>query len=237
MRHPNWFEFSSTTAVLGAVMVACSQTIVSAQTAAKPKPRAGSPTEIKRLDAKVDDLRESFFRETTTLIKGYEDAGLPERAKVLLEALGRLDPTNDAIKQKLTELKKTILDSREYEIDIDPAKSWQPVGSVVKDEMLRIRARGDYSGSIALTAGPDGVPAVNPAEDVAGHVPLGAVMAVIASGAPEKDGKPPRPFAVGKQYEKPAERTGMLFLKVNLPSKRECKGKLTVQISGATRLN
>lgn len=237
MRRSSCFDVASTAAVVAAVAIACLPTTVSAQATGKPKPRMGSPTEIKRLDAKVDDLRESFFRETTTLIKGYEDAGLPERAKVLLEALGRLDPTNDAIKQKLAELKKTILDSREFELDIDPAKSWQPAGSVVKDEMLRIRARGDYSGSIELTAGPEGVPAVNPTEDVVGHVPLGAVMAVIAPGTPEKDGKPPRPFAVGKQYEKPAERTGMLFLKVNLPSKRECKGKLTVQISGATRLN
>ncbi len=237
MRRSSWFDVSSTAALLGAVAVACLPTTVSAQATAKPKPRVVSPTELKRLDAKVDDLRESFFRETTALIKGYEDAGQPERAKVLLEALGRLDPKNDAIKQKLAELRKTILDSRQFELEIDPAKTWQPVGSVVKDETLRIHVKGEYTGSVQLTAGPDGVPTANPAEDVVGHVPLGAMMAVIAPGAPEKEGKPPRPFAVGKQYEKPAERTGMLFLKVNLPSNRECKGKLAVQVSGATRLN
>lgn len=237
MRRSSWFDVASTTAVLATVAIACLPTTVFAQATAKPKPRPVSPTELKRLDAKVDDLRESFFRETTTLIKGYEDAGQPERAKVLLEALGRLDPKNDAIKQKLAELRKTILDSRQFELEIDPAKTWQPVGSVVKDETLRIRVTGEYTGSVQLTAGPDGVPTANPAEDVAGHVPLGAMMAVIAPGAPEKEGKPPRPFAIGKQYERPAEQTGMLFLKVNLPSKRECKGKLTVQVSGATRLN
>jgi len=236
MCRSSWFEVSSTAAIVAAVAVACMPTTASAQATAKPKPRTASATELKRLDAKVEDLRESFLRDTTTLIKGYEDAGQPERAKVLLEALGRLDPKNEAIRQKLAELRKTILDSRQFEFEIDPAKTWQPVGSVVKDETLRIRVTGEYTGSLQLTAGPDGVPTANPAEDVVGHVPLGAMMAVIAPGAPEKDGKLPRPFAVGKQYEKPAEQTGMLFLKVNLPSKRECKGKLTVLVSGATRL-
>ena len=225
----------STVTAITATVAACFAATAFAQAAAKPKPRVVSPAELKRLDAKLEDLRESFLRDTTTLIKGYEDAGQPERAKVLLEALGRLDPKNELIRQKLADLQKTILDTREFELELDPAKPWQPVGSVVKDEMLRIRATGEYTSSLELAAGPDGLPTANPAEDVVGHVPLGSLMAVIASGVAEKDGKPPRPFAVGKEYEKPAERTGLLFLKVNLPPKCECKGKLTVRVSGATR--
>ena len=235
MRRTSRSMSPSTVATIVAVAVACMPATASAQATAKPKPRVVPPAELKRLDAKLEDLRESFLRDTSTLIKGYEDAGQPERAKVLLEALGRLDPKNELIKQKLADLQKTILDTREFELELDPAKPWQPVGSVVKDEMLRIRATGEYTSSLELAAGPDGLPTANPAEDVVGHVPLGAMMAVIASGVAEKDGKPPRPFAVGKEYEKPAERTGLLFLKVNLPPKSECKGKITVRVSGATR--
>jgi hypothetical protein len=235
MRRANRSTSPSIMAAIAATVAACLPSTASAQAVAKPKPRVVSPAELKRLDAKLEDLRESFLRDTTTLIKGYEDAGQPERAKVLLEALGRLDPKNEAIQQKLADLRKTILDAREFEFELDPAKPWQPVGSVVKDEMLRIRATGDYTCSLEFTAGPDGLPTANPAEDVVGHVPFGAMMAVIASGVAEKDGKPPRPFVVGKDYEKPAERSGLLFLKVNLPPKSECTGKLTVQVSGATR--
>lgn len=231
----SWLGGASTAAVLAAMATACVPATAAAQAITKPKPRVVSPIEIKRLDAKLEDLRESFFRDTTTLINGYEEAGQPERAKVLLEALGRLDPKNEAIRQKLADLQKTILDAREFEFELDPAKPWQPVGSVVKDEMLRIRATGEYTSSLEIAAGPDGVPNANPAEDVVDHVPLGAMMAVIAPGVPEKDGKPPRPFAVGKEHEKPAERTGVLFLKVNLPPKSECRGKLTVRVSGASR--
>jgi len=222
------------------VAAACSWTVVSlpeagAQSAARPKPRPVSTAEIKRLDSRMETLRESFFRDTAALIKGYEDAGQPERAKVLLEALGRLDPKNDLIKQRLSELQNAILDGQEFEIELDPSKPWQPLGSVAKDQMLRIRVTGEYTCKLDLTAGPDGIPAGNPAEDVVGHVPLGAVMAVIASGVSEKDNKPPKPFAIGKEYERPAAAEGLMFLKVNLPPKSECTGKLTVQVSGVTR--
>lgn len=223
-----------------AVAVACGGTVAllseaRAQSAARPKPRPVSTAEIKRLDARMETLRESFFRDTSALIKGYEEAGQPERAKVLLEALGRLDPKNDLIRQKLSDLQNAILDGQEFEIELDPAKPWQPLGSVAKDQVLRIRVSGEYTCKVDFTASPDGIPSGNPAEDVVGHVPLGAVMAVIASGVAEKDNKPPKPFAIGKEFERPAGAEGMIFLKVNLPPKSECTGKLTVLVSGVTR--
>jgi hypothetical protein len=40
---------------------------------------------------------------------------------------------------------------------------------------------------------------------------------------------------VGSQYEKPADRDGVLFLKVNVPPGAKCTGRLTALVSGATK--
>jgi hypothetical protein len=222
-------------ALLLAAVAAVMPAAVRAQAPAKPRTKTVSPAEIKRLDAKLDSLRESFFRDTTTLIKGYEDAGQPERAKVLLEALGRLDPTNDLIKQRLSELQTLILDGQEFEIEIDPGTSWQPIGRVTKDQMLRIRVSGEYTCKVDVTSGPDGLPTANPAEDIVGTVPLGAMMGVITSGDTERGDKPPKPFAIGTEYTRPAAGDGLLLLKANLPPKSKCIGRLVVKVSGASR--
>ena len=100
------------------------------QAAAKTKTKPANPPELKRLDAKVEEVRESFLRDTTKLIRSFEDVGQFERAKVLLEALQKLDPKNEPVKNKLAELNKQILDTSEFEIDIDPGESWQPVGMI-----------------------------------------------------------------------------------------------------------
>lgn len=207
-----------------------------AQTTSKTKGK-GSPTnDVKRLDARVDELRETFLRETHSLIRAYEEAGQPDRARSLLESLGRLDPKNEAIKQKLEQLRTEILDAGESELEIDVGKPWQPVGPVRKDETLRIKVAGDYKCTLTISAGPEGVPTGNPVDDLVGHVPFGAVMGVIApAGEPQQDAKPPKPFAVGESYEKSIDKDGMLFLKVNLPPGSKATGRLKVRVSGAAR--
>ena len=47
--------------------------------------------------------------------------------------------------------------------------------------------------------------------------------------------KPPRPFAVGASFDKPADRDGILHLKVNVPPGARCTGSLKVKISGPER--
>ena len=79
-----------------------------------------------------------------------------------------------------------------------------------------------------------------PGDDFVTSVPLGAVMGVIAppgsAGQPGSQGdRPARPFPVGESYEKPADRDGVLYLKVNVPPGTKCIGKLTAKISGPER--
>jgi hypothetical protein len=216
--------------------------------AAKPAAPAKStgkkvnPLEVKRLDARLDEVRESFLRDTTNLILSYENLGQYERAKTLLESLQRLDPRNEPIQAKIGELNLKIIESNEFEVELDPGESWQPIGAVTKDRMIRIRAAGDYKLTASLSLGPDGVPTANPAEDLVANVPLGAVVGVIAPagsagqfGSGGQNDRPPRPFAVGSGYEKPADRDGVLYLKVNAPPGTKCVGRLSVKVSGPER--
>jgi hypothetical protein len=212
------------------------------QSTAKSKARPANPPELKRLDAKVEEVRESFLRDTTKLILSFEDAGQYERAKMLLESLQKLDPKNQVVNSKIADLNRQMLDASEFEIDIDPGESWQPVGLVAKGKPLRILVSGDYKLLTSITATADGAPSDNPAEDMIPHVPFGAVMAVIANpaaaGGPngsQQNNQRPKPFTVGSKYERPADQDGLLYLKVNVPPGAKCTGRLEAKISGATQ--
>ena len=207
--------------------------------AAKTTGKKINPLEVKRLDARLDEVRDSFLRDTTNLILSYENLGQYERAKTLLESLQKLDPRNEPIKNKLSELNAKIIDTNEFEVELATDESWQPIGAVTKDRPLRIRVTGDYNLTVSLTSlGPDGLPTANPAEDLVANVPLGAVMGVItpagSAGGSQND-KPPRPFAVGASFDKPADRDGILHLKVNVPPGARCTGSLKVKVSGPDR--
>jgi hypothetical protein len=210
--------------------------------AAKAKGKAGNPLEIKRLDAKLEEVRESFLRDTTSLIGSYENLGQFERAKTLLEALQKLDPKNEPIKAKLGQLNERILDASEIELEIVAGGKWQSVGGVVKDRPIRILATGDYKLALTQTAGPDGMPTDNFAEDMAANVPLGAVMGVIVppeslaqlAGGRQPE-RPLRPFNVGAAFERAADRDGVLYVKVNVPATAKCSGKISLRVGGADR--
>jgi len=207
--------------------------------AAKPTGKKINPLEVKRLDARLDEVRESFLRDTTNLILSYENLGQYERAKTLLESLQKLDPRNEPIKAKLSELNAKIIDTNEFEVELATDESWQPIGAVTKDRLLRIRVTGDYNLTVSQTSlGPEGLPTANPAEDLVANVPLGAVMGVItpagSTGGSQND-KSPRPFAVGASFDKPADRDGILHLKVNVPPGARCTGSLKVKVSGPDR--
>lgn len=219
---------------------AAAQTATVKPGSGKAKGKGANAPEVKRLDTKMEEVRESFLRDTTNLIYAYENIGQFERAKVLLESLQKLDPKNEPIRAKLGELNAKIVETSEFEVDIDPEKSWQPIGAVAKDRTLRIRVAGECKISLIVTAGPEGVPTGNPAEDLVANVPLGAVVGVIATpgfGGPAGAGgeKPPRPFAVGANYERPADRDGVLYLRVNVPAGAKCTGRLSAKVSGPER--
>jgi hypothetical protein len=209
-----------------------------ARTGQKGKAKPANPQEIKRLDSRLDEVREAFLRETVTLITSYENLGQYDRARMLLESLQRLDPRNEPIKAKLGELTEKMLESSEVPVELVPGAPWLPAGPVTKDRPIRIRVAGDYKLILTTELGPAG--ATGSGDDFVTSVPLGAVMGLIAppgsAGQPGTQGdRPARPFTVGESYEKPADRDGVLFLRVNVPPGAKCTGKLTARVSGPER--
>ncbi len=233
---------SCAVAVIGSVWLSQLTPVQAQPGKSKTKTKPITPAELKKLDAKLEDVQRSFLKDTDSIIKGYEEGGQYDRAKILLEVLLKLDPKNDLIKKKLEHLDDQILDSTESDMDLDPSKGWQPVGMVAKDRLIRIEVDGDYKFVASLPVGPDGFPTKDPANDMAG-APLGSVVAIIlpptgATGGGGGGGgnpKPPNPFFVGSKFEQPASRDGMLYVKVNVPPGSKCTGKLKVKVGGVTR--
>jgi len=205
--------------------------------AARPRARAPSPAEIKRLDVKLEEARTAFLRETAALAASYENLGQLDRALEVLDVLRRLDPGNEQVRAKLDELRQRSLDAKEFEVTLDTADSWEPIGAVAKGRTLRIRVTGDYKLDASLTTNADGATGTDPQRDLIAALPLGAVMGVIIPPpAPgQGEAKPPRPFLVGSSFEKPADADGMLFLKVNVPPAAKCVGRLNVTVTGAEK--
>ncbi len=215
---------------------------VAAEPASKPKPP--SPAEMRRLDAKLAAVSDSFLRDTTTLIASYENAGQFDRAKLILEVLQKLDPKNEAIQTKLKLLNGRIMEATLQELDLDADAQWTPVGRVVKGRPIRIEASGEYKVTATVETGPAGLPSANPVTDMVAGIPLGGLMGVIlpAAASPATEGQAsqgnqqpqqPRPFPVGATYDRPADRDGILYLKVNVPPGSKCTGQLRARLSGA----
>jgi len=240
IRVPPLYMLTAIVLIVASVVSTSSNTFVLAQSGrSKPKPKAASTAEIKKLDAKVDEIHRSFLNDTASIIKGYEDAGQPERAKVLLEVLLKLDPKNEQIKKKIEALDEQVLESSEFDMDLDPGKAWQAVGAVAKDRAIRLVVEGEYKFSSSFSLGPEGVPTKDPANDLFGGAPLGSVVAVIippgANEGEKKDQKQPNPFNVGSKLEHNVKQDGMLLIKVNVPPGSKCTGKLKVKVSGVTK--
>lgn len=215
---------------------------VSAEPAPKPKPP--SPAEMRRLDAKLADVSESFLRDTTTLIVSYENIGQFERAKLILEVLQKLDPKNEAIQTKLKSLNERIMEASLQDLELDADAQWTAVGRVVKGRPIRVEASGEYKLTATIETGPAGVASANPVTDLVAGVPLGALMGVILPSpeattgqqpAANQQTQQPKPFAVGVAYDRPAERDGILYLKVNVPPGSKCTGRLQARITGADK--
>lgn len=211
-----------------------------------PKQKPPSPAEMRRLDAKLAAVSESFLRDTTTLIASYENAGQFDRAKLILEVLQKLDPKNEAIQAKLKMLNERIMEATLQDLDLDADAQWTAIGRVVKGRPIRIEASGEYKVTATVETGPAGMPSANPVTDLVAGVPLGALMGVIlpatdTSGgesqqpAGNQQAQQPRPFAVGAAYDRPADRDGILYLKVNVPAGSKCTGGLKARVSGADK--
>lgn len=224
------------------VLAVLMASIAGPQTFAQPGPsgaRKPSPAEVKRLDSQLNDAYSVFMNQTVDLITSYENLGQFDRAKAIVEALGKLDPENENIKKKVEDLEKRMLEAGVFEVDLVPGSGWQAIGAVTKDAVIRVQVTGEYRFQSAGSTTADGVQGDSPETDFMRGIPLGAIMGVIAppsqAGGDKKDEQKPRPFVVGANYDKRADRDGVLYLKANLPIGTKCTGRLEAKITGPQR--
>lgn len=200
--------------------------------------RKPSPAEIKRLDSQLNDAYGVFLNQTVDLITSYENLGQFDRAKVIVEALSKLDPENEKMKAKIADLEKQMLEAGVFEVSIMPGDGWQAIGAVSQGDAVRVQITGEYRFQAVGATNADGITGNSPETDFMRGIPLGAVMGVIAppttAGGDKKDEKP-RPFVVGANYDKRADKDGVLYLKANLPVGAKCTGRLEAKITGPRR--
>ena len=200
--------------------------------------RKPSPAEIKRLDTQLNDAYGVFMNQTVDLSTSYENLGQFDRAKVIVEALAKLDPENEAMKTKIADLEKRMLEAGVFEVNLVPGEGWQAIGAVANGDVVRVQITGEYRFQTVGSTTADGITGDSPETDFMRGIPLGAVMGVIApasqAGGDKKDEKP-RPFVVGSNYDKRADKDGVLYLKANLPIGTKCTGRLEAKITGPRR--
>lgn len=191
----------------------------------KSRPSANT----KNLDIKADQLASSFTRDAEELAGQYADAGHLDKAKAILESALAVNPQSATIQKKLDQVKEGIMNSNDYDVDVNSARGWEPSGAVViENRPLRIRVEGTYkfdAGGGNMTAA--GFSGNDPATDMVLGIPCGALMGAIVDGA--KAGKP---FLIGESLDFTPKEAGMLMLRVNAPAGNKNSGKLKVSISG-----
>jgi hypothetical protein len=211
------------------VISACAGLLIAQTGKSKSKTKGGG--NVKALDARVEKLESSLFRELVDISKLYEEAGQFERAKSMLEVLMKLNPNLPGLKEKLDQLESKMFDAQEIEFVFDTGKSWTPVGgAVVRGKPVRIEVEGEYKFQWGGGLTAEGLTQAEGGEDYIDSIPLGGLMAVVVN-----NGKPGKPIAIKSHMQWTPQEEGVLALKVNAPNGHKSTGKLTVKLSGLVR--
>ena len=233
-----WFStlaLAGFTVVFALCVVVLSEAVgQQAKKSKKSTKTAASPAELQKLKIRLMQTQKNFVEETAQLAVDFEQAGMLEESRKLLQALQRLDGEIPGVKAKLKALEETIMTENPRQFSLDVSRGWtEAVARVTKGKPVRIQAIGKYRFQVAATVlGPEGFAS----EDVRGlvrNIRVGALTArIIPIGSGGKPGKPMDPVEIGAGREITPQATGLLFLGVNAPAGHRSTGKLEVQLSG-----
>ncbi len=237
-RYQRFGTISAALAIALTAVVFVSVSSVLAQSS-KNKSKQSKPissAEVKQIDVRLQKLQDTFETESKAIIDGYERSGQYDRAKFLLEVLLKLDPKNEEIKKKISELEDNVLKSSEVDFKFETSSDWTPVGNVHKDKLARVEAAGDYKLILTVSnMSADGFPTENVMRDLVGRVPTGALMGMIVTEENQSGKQPPEPFTIKSKHEFTPKKDGVLFLKVNAPPGSKCIGDFRIKVSGISR--
>ncbi len=197
------------------------------------------PTSIKSLDTKAQTLETEFLKGLTDLATSYEEAGDKDKAKAMLQAILKVRPDADLVKEKIKQIDESVFLDRQLVIDLDTARGWISTGIVVeKGKEVRMEAAGTYKLIVNDELGPEGYRSADgKGEDFVDGVPTGALVGVIvpvggASPRPQRGKDGPQPFMVGSSHQLTPRESGLLVMRVNSPANAKCVGRLKLRISG-----
>lgn len=182
----------------------------------------------KAIDARAEEVQEGFIRDSVKLALEYEEAGLLEKSKQVLEAVVKLKDDLPGVREKIKKLDEQLLTANNVDAEVDASKGWGgPIGQVYKGQKVRFEASGTYRFVTNLTLDTTGFSKTDPINDLAEGVPVGSLIGMVIN----KD-KKTEIFYVGPGVDYSPKDDGVLFLKLNLPSGHKSSGKLKVKISG-----
>ena len=184
----------------------------------------------KSLDQRADSLTSSFVKEADALAEDYFEAGHPDKAVAVLQKVLQLAPNAKEIQQKIDQIQQAKMEANETTLEVDCSAGWEPSGvAVTQGQTVRFAVTGNYRLEVAGQMNAAGLPEKDVTRDIAGGIPVGALMGVIVGA----DNKPGKPFAIGEGLDLAPRETGRLLLRINAPQGHRSTGKLKVTLGGA----
>lgn len=200
----------------------------------RPRPSAAA-TNLRTLESKTQEARQTYLGQLSDLAKGYEDGGNIEQAQETLRQILKVTPDDEQIKARLKILQDKVFQDHQKVIEVDSTKGWISTGlRVTKGEPIRLQSEGSYKFIVNTDIGPDGFATDDVMRDMAAGANCGALIGTVLPdpARPGRPAQPTKPFQIGREGEIRPEADGVLFVRLNVPPASKCIGKVKLMVSG-----
>ncbi len=215
-----------------AVFSICLQQSVSAQGARekdrdKDRDKKDQPTE-RQLEARASEAEESLLTEYMEIASEYYKQGQKDKSLEILSRIERINPNAQGLKQKAQIIREEIMQANGLDVEIETNRGWgNPVAEVEEGKPFRIAADGSDKITLTGTVSVTGLSTSDPSKDHAPEAPFGALIGMVMT-----DGTAGQPFPIGAQAEVVPKKSGVLYLRPNVPTAAKCSGTLKAHLSG-----
>ena len=184
--------------------------------------------ESNALDLRTRKAIQVFIKDAMEIAIEYEKNGDLQKAKNMYEQIQRLDNRIPGIGQKIDLLGQQLVAANKQVHMLDTSKGWMPIGMAYKGREFRVLTAGSYTMSLREEPTAMGFESGDVKKNgMTPDFPLGALIGVYFN---EK--KPGKPFLIGKENTFVPEKSGILYVKVNVPPAISCEGVINIGTSG-----
>ena len=184
--------------------------------------------ESNALDLRTRKAIQIFIKDAMEIAIEYEKNGDLQKAKNMYEQIQRLDNRIPGIGQKIELLGQQLVAANKQVHMLDTSKGWTPIGMAYKGRQFRVLTAGSYTMTLRKEPTAQGFESGDVKKNgMNTEFPLGALIGVYFT-----DKKPGKPFLIGKEDTFVPEKSGILYLKVNVPPAIACEGVINIGTSG-----